>query len=87
MTVAAGAPAQQPGALPNAARAQLSEAATTAKIIYRVAPIYPTQARASHIEGTAVFRAIVAKDGSIVSLQDSICDTPPNANNCNQTLG
>lgn len=69
MAIAAGVVAQTPGAGPNIPRVQLSEAETTAKIIYRVPPIYPTQARAAHIEGTAVFSAIVGKDGSIVSMQ------------------
>ena len=69
MTVAAGVSAQQTGASPSPAQIQLSEAETTVKIIHRVAPIYPAQARAAHIEGTAVFSAIIGKDGSIVSMQ------------------
>jgi TonB family protein len=69
VAIAAVVVAQTPGAGPNIPRVQLSEAETAAKIIYRVPPIYPTQARAAHIEGTAVFSAIVGKDGSIVSMQ------------------
>src|ERR1700693_5050157 len=69
VAIAAVVVAQTPGAGPNIPRVQLSEAETATKIIYRVPPIYPTQARAAHIEGTAVFSAIVGKDGSIVSMQ------------------
>jgi len=53
----------------NPPRISLSEAEMTAKIIRRVAPVYPSLARAAHIEGSVVLQAIVGKDGSFVSMQ------------------
>lgn len=67
--MAAGVLAQTADTGPTIPRVQLSEAETAPKIIYRVAPVYPTQARAAHIEGTAVFSAIIGTDGSILSMQ------------------
>jgi TonB family protein len=40
-----------------------------AKIVNRVQPVYPTEARMQHISGTVRMHAIIAKDGSIKNLE------------------
>ena len=52
-----------------------------AKIIKKVAPVYPMAARESHIEGTIRLHVIVAKDGTIkqIAVMDG---APPAASGC-----
>src|SRR5713226_1422209 len=40
-----------------------------AKVVSRVTPVYPTEARMQHISGTVRLHAIIAKDGSIKNLE------------------
>src|SRR5260370_13987216 len=40
-----------------------------AKVVSRVTPVYPTEARMQHISGTVRMHAIIAKDGSIKHLE------------------
>ena len=40
-----------------------------AKVVSRVTPVYPTEARMQHISGTVRMHAIIAKDGSIKNLE------------------
>ena len=44
-------------------------AVTPGKLIKKVPPKYPKQARKKHIEGTVVLRATITKDGNIGDLQ------------------
>jgi len=39
-----------------------------ARALSRVAPIYPPEAKAQHIQGTVILHAIIAKDGSVKEL-------------------
>ncbi len=40
-----------------------------ANLTNRVVPVYPPLARTAHVQGTVVFRAIIAKDGRIANLE------------------
>jgi protein TonB len=40
-----------------------------ARILYRKNPIYPDAARAAGIEGDVIIRAIIGKDGNLLSLR------------------
>jgi TonB family protein len=42
---------------------------TAATLIHQVTPAYPNDAKKKHIEGTLVLHAIIAKDGSVRSLE------------------
>jgi protein TonB len=44
-------------------------AITPGKLIKKVRPKYPKQARKQHVEGTVIMRATIAKDGTISDLQ------------------
>ena len=41
----------------------------TARLIKRVTPVYPADAKAAHIEGTVRFTALLGKDGTVKDLQ------------------
>lgn len=38
-------------------------------LIHKVAPTYPPEARASHVEGTVIMQAVIGKDGSLKDLK------------------
>jgi len=38
-------------------------------ILTKVPPVYPAEAKSKHIQGTVILRAIIARDGTIQSLQ------------------
>ena len=37
-------------------------------LVHKVKPVYPAAAKKAHIEGTVVLHAIIAKDGTVQSL-------------------
>jgi TonB family protein len=40
----------------------------TARLVHKVAPVYPSSARANHTEGTVVLQATISKKGRIRAL-------------------
>ncbi|HTZ98863.1 MAG TPA: TonB family protein [Candidatus Aquilonibacter sp.] len=50
-------------------RIRVGGSVTQAKIISRVTPIYPAIARMAQVQGTVVLHAVIAKDGSVQSLE------------------
>ncbi|HSS95992.1 MAG TPA: energy transducer TonB, partial [Terriglobales bacterium] len=50
-------------------RVRVSQGVTSGLLIRQVAPVYPSEARSNHIQGTVLFQAIIGKDGSIRDLQ------------------
>jgi len=59
-------PATRPQPKP---RPVVSEGVQTARLVYRVDPKYPPLPRSAGIEGKVVLRAIIAKDGTMQSLE------------------
>src|SRR5579862_6968452 len=37
-----------------------------AKVVHEVAPVYPSEAKEKHIEGTVVLHAVIDRDGSVI---------------------
>ncbi|HXZ20661.1 MAG TPA: energy transducer TonB [Candidatus Acidoferrales bacterium] len=70
---AAGAPSSAGTTGPH--RIRVSAAVTQAKLVKRVAPIYPPLARQAKITGTVHLRAIISTDGKIASLE--VISGPP----------
>ena len=62
-----GAPAQNPPAPPSASPAPIKVPAniTAAAILSRTTPEYPAKARAAHVQGDVILRAIIDKEGRI----------------------
>jgi len=50
-------------------RLQVSASVQSAKLVNQVAPVYPPLARAARISGTVHLHAIIAKDGTVESLE------------------
>lgn len=40
-----------------------------AKLVRKVEPVYPPEAKAAHVEGTVTFAAIIGTDGTVQNLQ------------------
>jgi protein TonB len=57
-----------PDALPWPPLETISSAAAQQLEIQQVTPIYPPIARAAHVQGTVVLRAIIGKNGRVLSL-------------------
>jgi len=57
------------GAPPVPTRIQEPADVSMAKLINRVVPIYPEEARRNHIEGTVKVRAVIAKDGTVIEME------------------
>ena len=55
--------------LPAVQRVRISPGITTGLLSFRTEPIYPSIARAAHIQGAVVLTAIIDKDGKIDNLQ------------------
>ena len=55
--------------LPAAQRVRISPGITSGLLSFRTEPIYPSIARAAHIQGAVVLTAIIDKDGRIDNLQ------------------
>jgi TonB family protein len=49
-------------------RALFALTVVTARLVHRVAPVYPSSARANHTEGTVVLRATISTKGRISAL-------------------
>lgn len=68
-----GGPQTPPVPLPDPAvpqgRLKVSMGIQEAKLIHRVDPAYPALARQIRLEGTVVLRALIAKDGTVQSLE------------------
>jgi TonB family protein len=47
----------------------VSQGVSGGQLLHRVAPVYPAQARRSHIEGTVVLAAVIMEDGSVRSVK------------------
>jgi len=47
----------------------VSQGVSGGQLIHRVAPVYPAQARRSHVEGTVVLAAVIMEDGSVRSVK------------------
>jgi TonB family protein len=62
------APASLP-APPVPQRIRIGGNVQSAKIISQPLPIYPDAAKKSHIEGTVIFHVVIAKDGSVQTVQ------------------
>jgi TonB family protein len=52
-----------------ATRLRIGGNVVAARLVNRVQPVYPTEARMQHISGTVRLHAIIAKDGSIQNLE------------------
>ncbi len=68
---AAGSPATNPSTKPLSSedRLTLGASVTAARLVCRVQPYYPEEARRQRISGTVRFHAIIGKDGSIKQLE------------------
>lgn len=49
-------------------RARFPSELEAAMLVHKVKPVYPAAAKKAHIEGTVVLHAIIAKDGTVQSL-------------------
>jgi TonB family protein len=58
-----------PSVAGSVSRIAVGETVTAARLIKRVQPVYPEEARRSRIQGIVKLHAILAKDGSISQLQ------------------
>ncbi len=54
---------------PGAARIRVSQGVSQGLLLHQVAPDYPANARANHIQGSVAMRAVIGKDGRIHDLQ------------------
>jgi len=52
-----------------AARIHVSRGAVAALLLHQVAPVYPPEARAHHVEGEVVLQAVIGKDGRVQELK------------------
>ncbi|MGC2420102.1 MAG: TonB family protein [Candidatus Acidiferrales bacterium] len=70
-------PAQAPtSSVPeNPTRIRIGGNVETSRLIHNVAPVYPADAKAAHVEGTVVLHAIIAKDGTVKNLE--VVSGPP----------
>ena len=50
-------------------RVRVSSAVEHALLVKKVQPVYPADAKAQHIQGTVVLKAIIDKEGSVASLE------------------
>lgn len=50
-------------------RVRVSQGVLQGALIHQVQPIYPSEARRDHIQGTVVIKALIGKDGHIKDLQ------------------
>ncbi|HEV8384640.1 MAG TPA: TonB family protein [Candidatus Acidoferrales bacterium] len=62
-------PAETPTSKPKKGPVEVSPAVQAARLILRVEPKYPSPAKSAGIEGKVVLRAVIAKDGTIQSLE------------------
>jgi protein TonB len=62
------APAE-PHAAKDPGRVRVSEGVQAASLLNRVLPQYPAIAQATHVSGTVVLRAIIARDGTVQELE------------------
>jgi TonB family protein len=69
VTTPAPAPAQKP------TRIRLGGKLAARNLAHQVMPVYPEDAKHAHISGTVVLHVIIAKDGSILSLE--VISGPP----------
>jgi TonB family protein len=47
---------------------KLAPGVATTRLVHKVAPVYPSSARANHIEGTVVLQATISRKGRIRAL-------------------
>jgi len=50
-------------------RVRVAQAVSQGLLVHRVQPVYPLEARANHVEGTVVLRAVIDKEGRISDLK------------------
>jgi TonB family protein len=50
-------------------RVRVSVGVTRGLLTYKVAPVYPVEARQAHVQGTVLLQARISKEGRIVDLQ------------------
>jgi protein TonB len=63
-----------PSILPKA-DLRMSNGVTEATLVHNVPPVYPTQARAKHLDGAVILETTIAEDGSTRNLK--IISGPP----------
>jgi TonB family protein len=64
-----GSLSQQPATVPNRPqRVRISQGVSQALIQRKVNPTYPPEARAAHIQGSVILKAIIGKDGTVQNL-------------------
>jgi TonB family protein len=56
-------------------RVAIGGSVLAAKIVHKVQPVYPTQARADHVEGTVALHVVVGGDGAVQ--EASVISGPP----------
>ena len=74
-TAVTSVPGDQPGAETGAAPpaaptriARIAGGVMAGQILTKVPPVYPDEAKAKHIDGTVVMRAVIGRDGNIANL-------------------
>jgi TonB family protein len=58
-----------PGDGTAAKRVRVSAGVTTGLLLYKVQPVYPSEARQARIQGTVLLRAVIDKNGRIANLE------------------
>jgi len=66
--------AQQPAPAGAPRRIKVGGNVMPAKLVSKVSPVYPEYAKAQGIEGPVLLRAVISKDGSVMSL--NVLNTP-----------